>query len=142
MHHRCIAICVCHSCISLGLPRLLRVLSRSGYAVLSTDGSHSRDFVTWMQFIGPNSTCRRSRCKASSSSSSRQQRLPFRRRRQSLLSRFRIFIYLYAQEDFCIFLCLAWLDTWKAEDAMMLGPESCELLTLGLLGLIRLIPVH
>lgn len=40
------------------------------------------------------------------------------------------------------FLCLAWLDTWKAEDAMMLGPESCELLTLGLLGLIRLIPVH
>ena len=82
------------------------------------------------------------RCKASSSSSSRQQRLPFRRRRQSLLSRFRIFIYLYAQEDFCIFLCLAWLDTWKAEDAMMLGPESCELLTLGLLGLIRLIPVH
>ena len=36
--------------------RLLRVLSRSGYPEISTDGSHKRDFVTWMQLLGQSQT--------------------------------------------------------------------------------------
>ena len=142
MHHRCIAIC---GLPFVHIPRPPKITE--SFESVRLCGPFDR-WVSQQRLRDLDAVFRTKqhvppkRCKASSSSSSRQQRLPFRRRRQILSNSFVTLYDLYISLCSRGFLCLAWLDTWKAEDAMMLGPESCELLTLGLLGLIRLIPVH